>query len=175
MDAILRTKGAFQIVRHSTNTSTIALQVSRNLCQYYAADTQLTSSYGDALASDGNVLSISIGEDYPLGMDDPNSLRVGEDVRVRDGQHRRKYIDRGQGLAAIFLRPLPDERLELVVWGCDKESLEVAARLVPMMTGSGQPDFVILDKSMLWKGVAGSLALGFFDSDWEISKHSYFT
>ena len=177
MHAILRTKGAFQIVRHSTDTSTIALQVSRNLCQYYAAETQVTSSYEDALAANGNVISISIGDNYPSGMDDRYSLQVGrgKGVRIRGGQQWRRYVDRGHGLAAIFLRPLPNERLELVVWGCDKESLEVAARLVPMMTGSGQPDFVVLDKSMLWKGVSGTLALGFFDSDWEISKRSYFT
>lgn len=175
MDAILRTKAAFQIVRHSAATSTIALQVSRNLCQYYAADTQITSSYEDALTADGNVISISIGEDYPSGMDDRYSLRVGKGVWIRDGLRLRGYVDRGQGLAAIFLRTLPDERLELVVWGYDKESLQLAARLVPMMTGSGQPDFVVLDKSMLWKGVSGTLALGFFDSDWEVSKHSYFT
>lgn len=47
-------------------------------------------------------------------------------------------------MGALFLRPLDGERLELVVWGADVAGLEHAARLVPALTGVGQPDFVIL-------------------------------
>lgn len=40
--------------------------------------------------------------------------------------------------------------------------MDVAARLVPMLTGVGQPDFEIDDMMMSWKGTGGELATGFF-------------
>lgn len=175
IDAILRTNGAFRIVRHSNDTMDMALQISRNLCQYFAADTEITDNYDDALASDSNIISISIGEDMPDAHDIAGAIKVTDKVSIRDGEHSHVYSDLGRGLAAIFLRPLPNERLELVVWGIDKESLTVVARLVPMMTGSGQPDWVVTDKTMMWKGLQGTLALGFFRQDWKVSKNAYFT
>lgn len=180
MDSILRTRGAFKIVRHSRDTGDIALQVSRNLCQYFAADTEVTDDYDEALASEGNVISISIGADMPHPVKDEYEYPIiawDADVMIRDplGRLNRGYEDHGFGVAAIFLRPLPNERLHLVVWGMDKQSLEVVARLVPMMTGSGQPDWVVTDKTMMWKGLQGTLALGFFEWDWEVSRNSYFT
>jgi hypothetical protein len=85
------------------------------------------------------------------------------------------YLDTaGHGLAAVFLRPVPPRRLELVVWGADEASLAVAARLVPMLTGVGQPDFVVLDRRMLAKGVDAVLAMGFLDTAWEVSAGSSF-
>jgi hypothetical protein len=60
----------------------------------------------------------------------------------------------------------------LVVWGVDAASLQVAARLVPMMTGVGVPDFVIADSRMLWKGIEGTLAMGFLDEKWLVSSNA---
>ena len=179
MDSILRSRGTFKIVRHSEDTAGIALQVSRNLCQYFTADTEVTDDYDEALRSDGNVVSISIGGDMP----NPDSRKYtypitawGNYVRIHDpvAGFDRGYEDHGYGLAAIFLRPLPNERLELVVWGMDKSSLEVAARLIPLMTGSGQPDWIVTDRTMMSKGVQGTLALGFFDWLWRVSRNSFF-
>jgi hypothetical protein len=85
---------------------------------------------------------------------------------------KRTYRLRKDGLAAIYLRPLPNERLELIVWGVDAASLKVAARLVPMMTGVGVPDFVIADSKMLWKGIEGTLAMGFLDENWNVSSNA---
>jgi len=69
--------------------------------------------------------------------------------------------------------------LELDVWGSDARGLEIAARLVPMLTGVGQPDFVIADKTMLEQGAGGVLAMGFFigllPGDLTASTNSYFT
>jgi hypothetical protein len=44
-----------------------------------------------------------------------------------------------------------------------------------MMTGVGVPDFVIVDSTMLWKGVEGALAMGFLDEGWQASSNAIFT
>lgn len=94
---------------------------------------------------------------------------------VRDASDLLRKYPFEEGLGAAFLRPLPDERLELVIWGYDDAGLRQAARLVPMLTGVGQPDFVVVSQRCRWKGADGVLAMGFFDHAWEISKASFFT
>ena len=176
MDSILRTQGTFQIVEHSSKTRHVALQISRNLCQYFAADTLITSSHQTAFESSGNVIIVAIGDSLPDGYhkDFPITIQHNE-VRLRNSFGEDEvYTDiAGLGLAAIFLRPLPLGRLELVVWGSDEASLAIAARLVPMMPGSGQPDFVVADRRMLAVGLEGVLAMGFFDEKWEVSRNSF--
>ncbi|KAK6399035.1 hypothetical protein LTR65_000593 [Meristemomyces frigidus] len=180
MDAIMRTRGAFQITYHSPAARGIALQVSRNLCQYYAADTMITDDYEKARTSNNSVISIAIGNDSPKTSHGYHPIRLFSDrIEIDDDHVAGGPAVRGygsmNGLAAIFLRALPGERLELVVWGVNEESLDIAARLVPLMTGTGQPDFVVADRSMLWKGVEGTLALGWFDGEWNVSRTSYFS
>jgi hypothetical protein len=41
-----------------------------------------------------------------------------------------------------------------------------------MLTGVGQPDFVVFGEGAKWKGIEGVLAMGFFDSAWEVSPSS---
>jgi hypothetical protein len=174
MTAILRSHGPF-IIRHqgSANTSHIALQISRNLHQYFQADTVLIASECMSIPSTttGNVVTLAIGSD----LKDINSgfpIRVGASgviVRNYRGQEQH-YGEEARG--AAFLRPLEGERLELVLWGADDEGLRQVARLVPMVTGVGQPDFVVLGESAKWKGIEGALAMGFFDSTWEVTPSS---
>jgi hypothetical protein len=71
-------------------------------------------------------------------------------------------------LGIIYLRPLPDERLELVVWGQTPEQLWWSSRLVPTLAGVGQPDFIIFDHEFRWKG-ADAAVIGFFDAWWNVS------
>ena len=80
-----------------------------------------------------------------------------------------KQVDTG----AIFIRPLPNENLELVIWGSNRKLLHQAARLAPSTTGAGQPDFVILGTNADLEGHRGTLAMGFFDYNWNISQASY--
>ncbi|EME86316.1 uncharacterized protein MYCFIDRAFT_186587 [Pseudocercospora fijiensis CIRAD86] len=178
MDSILRTQGPFQILQHSKQAHHIALQISRNLCQYFAADTIISEDWDEAFTSTGNIISVAIGNDLPSGFfkDHPIQIDQGRSISIRHFFGSPGHYDdlADLGLAAIFLRPLPMGRLELVVWGSDASMLEVAARLVPMMPGSGQPDFVVMDKTMLAKGLNGVLAMGFFDNFWEVSKNSFF-
>lgn len=76
-------------------------------------------------------------------------------------------------MGLIYLHPLPDERLALIIWGTDEEGLRTAARLLPLRTGVGQPNFVMGGKEMRWSGVAGVKATGMFDSWWRVSHTSY--
>ncbi|KAM0713690.1 hypothetical protein Q7P37_010652 [Cladosporium fusiforme] len=179
IDAILRTQGALQIVPcvsepHEPAAKRVALQISRNLCQYFNADTESTPNHTEAANNTGNVISVMIGTDVPQNTRN-GAIKISPDrVTIRDALGTvHTYRSRRKGLGAVFLRPLPDEKLELVVWGADEASLRVAARLVPTLTGTGVPDFVIVDSDMLWKGVEGTLAMGFFDSDWNVSLNAF--
>ncbi|KAF1833907.1 hypothetical protein BDW02DRAFT_569550 [Decorospora gaudefroyi] len=174
MTAILRSHGPF-VIRHSgsAHTSHIALQISRNLHQYFHADAVIVSSPSYTLPADttGNVITLVTGSS-PECIQSTFSIRVGESgvtLRGHRGQ-KQQYGDEATGTA--FLQPLDGERLELVLWGTNEEGLRQAARLVPMLPGVGQPDFVILGESAKWKGIEGALAMGFFDANWRVTPSS---
>jgi poly(3-hydroxybutyrate) depolymerase len=174
MTAILRTQGSF-IIQHpgSANSSRLALQISRNLHQYFQADTSVVSSTSDPVSSDatGNVITLATGSSLEASQTGFPVHVAKSGITIRDyrGQEHR-YGEEGRG--AAFLRPLEGERLELVLWGVDDEGLRQASRIVPMLTGVGQPDFVVFGESAKWKGIEGVLAMGFFDSDWEVTSSS---
>lgn len=174
MNAILRTRGPL-IIRHTgcANISRLALQVSRNLYQYFKANALIVSSASYQLSSNrsGNFITLGIGSsidnpqhDFPIRVDSS-----GISVRNHKG-HDIHYGDEARG--AAFLRPLDEERLDLVLWGADYEGLQQAARMSPSLTGVGQPDFVVFGKSAKWRGIEGAIALGFFDSNWNITASS---
>lgn len=173
MTAVLRSQGPF-ILQHSgsTNTSHLALQISRNLHQYFQADAIIDSSGPYTLTGNslGNTITLAVGSD-PGGSAN-HAVRVDESgVTIRDhAGHDQRYGEEARG--AAFLRPLDGERLELLLWGADDDGLRQAARLVPMLTGVGQPDFAIFGSSAQWKGVEGVLAMGFFDSEWRVTASS---
>ncbi|RDW93214.1 uncharacterized protein DSM5745_00536 [Aspergillus mulundensis] len=192
LDAILRTNGPFTINICSANVEKTALQISRNLLQYFAADSQIIKRC-DPFDSGypGNVITISLGNElpapvissYPLRVTDnriylhrcfpaPSSIYASMNLTssINCGKY---YINHEPAMGALFLRPLSDERLELVVWGTDRDGLEQAARLVPTLTGAGQPEFLVLGESFQWKGHAGLHAAGHFDKFWQISAGSY--
>ncbi|KIX09107.1 uncharacterized protein Z518_00185 [Rhinocladiella mackenziei CBS 650.93] len=176
LDSILRTASAFEIVYCSDETLTVAVQASRNFLQYFGADSNVvpSSKYQDALGRRGNVITISLGKPvptaqlptFPIQLEDERLLLTTKELRTIS-------IPFSPGMGGIWLRPLSNERLELVVWGRDEVGLRQAARLIPTLTGAGQPDFVILSDEARWKGHAGALAMGFFDFHWRISSASY--
>jgi hypothetical protein len=177
MTSILRTEGPF-VIRHqgSNITSHLALQVSRNLHQYFQADTKIQSSNSwDALNNTtGNLITLTIGNTIPPGTHLAFPIQAtSTSITIRDSKGvQRIHNSDSTSLGAAFLRPLDGERLELVLWGSDDDGLSRAARLVPMLTGVGQPDFVVLGEKAKWKGVDGALALGFFDYRWEVTPSS---
>ncbi|KAK3672869.1 hypothetical protein LTR78_007222 [Recurvomyces mirabilis] len=178
IDSLLRTRGAFQIVHASPTARKIALQVSRNLCQYFGADTIISSDHSHATTSTtANIITIALGQELPKdesSLDLPISVENNR-IQIRDITNGLQAYPMTPDLGAIWLRPLPDERLELVIWGAEEKGLEIAARLAPLVTGSGVPDFVIVNHKMLFQGLEGVLALGYFDGWWNVSRNSYFT
>ena len=175
LDAVMRTAGSFNILMSSANTFDIALQISRNLYQYYHADSVITDYPNQDVKQTGNVITLAIGTDLPPGELEAfpiNILPAGIELR-KSGHSGVKVIPMDAGLGAIFLRPLSNEKLELVVWGADVRGLKQAARLVPTLTGVGQADFIILSKRAAWQGHAGAVSMGFFDFKWQISEGSF--
>jgi hypothetical protein len=175
MTAILRTNGSFVIRHHSGQNAHVALQVSRNLHQYFSADSVIVSgpSWSSSPSETGNVISLAIGGEVPPSLHPDFPIAVGAaGVSVRDSKGHHHDFNQGGSLGAAFLRPLDGERLELVLWGSDSHGLALAARLVPMLTGVGQPDFLVLGESTRWRGVEGALALGFFDHEWAVTPSS---
>lgn len=178
LSGILRTKYCFHIQCLTADVYDVALQVSRNLYQYFGADTNIVtqaSTTSPEFEMTANVITLVKGADqlparFPSH---PVEFRpsLGIVIHKRDG-NKRIYVF-GDGLGAIFLKPLPRQRLELVIWGLDDCGLRQAARLMPMLTGVGQPDFIVTQKSMAWEGAAGALAMGYFDSSWQISEASF--
>lgn len=80
-----------------------------------------------------------------------------------------------EGIGVIFLAPCSNGGLELIIWGLDNCGLRQAARLLPMLTGVGQPEFIIVRKRCAWDGAAGVLAMGSFDKFWKVSEFSFIT
>lgn len=121
----------------------------------------------------GHDLPAALGDTYPIRIDQGHLVISTSRSLSTLPALRQKYIYGEPGLGAVFLRPCPDEKLELVVWGTDLDGLRLAARLVPTITGPGQPEYVVLGKRSRWEGVAGVYAAGHFDWSWQISPSSY--
>jgi hypothetical protein len=181
--AMFLTRDRFTILSTGENTYDIAAQISRNLFQYYGADSVVLMEQAQdpplLPEGTGNVITVVAGahvapselQDYPIRVEaDRLTLSQGQ---AEGERHINTHFRFETGLGAVFLRPLQNERLELVVWGADDLGLQQAARLVPTLTGSGQPDFVIMSKSCMWKGVGGVYAMGFLDSSWRVSEGSF--
>ncbi|KAL2863457.1 uncharacterized protein BJX67DRAFT_363566 [Aspergillus lucknowensis] len=198
MDAILRTSGIFTIRICSIGIDGIALQTSRNLLQYFAADSRITHNCSTSDTQDargsrpirGNIITLSLGNNIPNSTAPNYPVRVtstqiilsrtcsltnpGENAFLDSNEGCHQYaFNHEPGMGALFLRPLEDESLELVVWGADIDGLEQAARLVPTLTGAGQPELIIISDSCRWNGHAGLYAAGHFDKFWQISSGSY--
>lgn len=47
--------------------------------------------------------------------------------------------------------------MKLMVWGGDLAGLRHAASLAPTLTGSGQPDFVVVSDRCRWNGIRMSI------------------
>lgn len=177
LEAILRTTDHFRLLYSSANELAIALQISRNLFQYYAADSELVNRNEPTISSrQGNSIVICLGSHCARGCWSTHpAIQIGEQSICLKGSgiQRDHCYAFEAGLGAIFLQPVEDEGLELLVWGNDLDGLQQAARLVPTLTGVGIPDFVIVTAQCRWQGAAGAAAAGFLGYDWQISAESY--
>lgn len=177
IEAILRTNGTMLIQVVDFVSQRIAVQVSQNLLQYYGTDSRIinVATRPEVPQSHGNVITVGIGGEIGAGQlkNHPVTVHEGE-IHIRDASGiTNRYTAENSGLGAIFLRPLSEDRLELVIWGVDASSLATAARLTPSLTGTGQPDFVVTSAKCKWQGVEGVLGMGFFDSQWNVTRTSF--
>ena len=176
LDAIMRSSGRFLIRHQSDSTYHTALQVSRNFYQYFSADSEIVKGHSSVDEERGNVVSIELGEALPLSALDPSfpiDISERQGLRIRSAGGEPTVFGFQKGLGAIMLRPLHNEKLELVVWGFDSLGLRLASRLLPTLTGIAQPDFIIVSESCSWKGSGGVLAMGSFDSRWNVTDTSF--
>lgn len=175
IDAILRSNGSFRIVYDGPESYGLAIQVSRNLQQNFYADAEIVEDGGlHILPFTGNVIRLTMAESLPAPPNHPNfPIRISQSrVLVRSSREFREHVVNDPDVGVVFVRPLNESQLELVVWGKSLMGLAQAARLTPLTTGSGVPDFVILQGESRWKGVEGT-SLGFFDALWEVSPSSF--
>lgn len=155
--------------------SSVCLQIARNLYQYFGADAEIIESATAYLGRVGNLISVEKGSTISASHlpSFPITVDQGKGLCIRDARGIVRLYEFEEGLGAIYLSPLPNERLELKIWGFDDDGLRHAARLLPMLTGVGQPEFVLVRKRCAWEGAAGVLGMGSFDSCWKVSDASF--
>lgn len=175
--SVLNTASKFYITYPEASDGTLpyiqlASDVSRNLYQYFAIDTKMVPHEEFNQVSHGNTIFINeLPRSLPLTFPVSKDKEGGISLRLKHNLVRTYKQE--SGLGAIFLVPLADQALGLVILGADEEGLRRAMRLLPLRTGVGQPDFVISGRKSGWKGLAGVHALGFFDHDWQVTASSY--
>jgi hypothetical protein len=170
---MLRSNGSFRITYDGPDTFNTAVQISRTLQQYFSADAEIVDETLSNENITGNIIRLSVGSSVPDGQHHDFPIRIEKSrllLRTNDGQFREQHPSE-ENLGALFVRPASTGSLELVVWGRTSLGLSMAARLTPLTTGVGQPDFVILEANSRWKGVEGT-SVGFFDAHWNISASS---
>ncbi|KAL8872627.1 MAG: hypothetical protein Q9174_001767 [Haloplaca sp. 1 TL-2023] len=169
LNAMLDTRGPF-VISSSNLSISLTVQVSRNLFQYYGADAELIlTDQGEAEDEDqdeevtgGNKITLLLGsvdmtprtpgQKFPIGIDKQRGLSI------QDARGRSLSYGFQDGLGVIFLRPSKQDRLEVVIWGSDPEGLRMATRLVSMLTGVGQPDFMVVGKDCARSGAGAVVA-----------------
>jgi hypothetical protein len=172
--------GPFQIRFSGNKVHQIALDISRSFQQYYGADTVIH----EGLSEDAAAWSKGIGYTVTIGMNRcfglapclsdpwfPIQLTDEGHIKVRDAdgfwvQPGNRQVE----LGAIFLRPSV-HGMEIVVWAKSYKMLQQTARLIPMQTGTGQPEFILVREDSAWRGLDGTY-LGFFDPWWNVTKSS---
>ena len=173
----MRTHRRFHINARKLENLKIPVQISRSLFQYFGADTEISFTEEASVDTGGNVVYVSMGcpalPDISISF--PIQVLRDKGIIIQDVKGRTATYPLEAGLGALFLMPLQDERLALIVWGADQIGLNQVARLIPALTGTGQPDFIICNRECAWKGAAGVLAAGFFDHQWAVSDSSYLT
>lgn len=172
---MLDTSGRYVLLT-SRETLSLAVQVSRNFFQYFGADAEIIGLDQANSAEAGNrvILSLGFAGLMPATADRHDTIFVDEEkgLCVRGSNGRLAVYAFREGLGAIFLRPGTNGSLELVIWAFDLLGLRFAARMVPVLTGVGQPDFIVVGQECAWKGAAGVVALGYLDNSWNVAESS---
>jgi pimeloyl-ACP methyl ester carboxylesterase len=100
------------------------------------------------------------------------ALLAASPVQVQRGKIRLgDREERGDDLAAIFLRPRPGSHRAAVgvVTGTGVVGMRLTDRLPYFLSGVGFPDCLVFGPEALTRGSAGVRAAGFFGLDWSVS------
>ncbi|KAL6233900.1 hypothetical protein BDW75DRAFT_231609 [Aspergillus navahoensis] len=177
--------GTFSINTCSANAVEMALQISRNLLQYFAADSSIERHCGSLAAGcPGNAIFVSLGNELPAlvsssypvpvadariilyscfpvpgGLDGPTDPASSKNF----GQHTVKHEP---AMGALF--PRPPSWLCGVPFDCLQ-----ALRLVPTLTGAGQPDFMVLGGSCPGRAMRDAMLLATLTGSGKISAAFY--
>ncbi len=98
-------------------------------------------------------------------------IHMGEEYIVFDN---KKLKDKNLVFVEVYPNPLNPRHLVLVYSPISRPAEKFMGIFSPLYSGSGLPDYIIYDESVLKYGRAGVKALGFFDKDWKFNPHSGF-
>jgi hypothetical protein len=86
-----------------------------------------------------------------------------------------KRVAQGDGLACLFIRPLPEsERAAVgVVSGTGMTGMRLTERLPYFSSGVAYPDVMLLDAKMLAAGAKAPLAAGYFGDFWDVDSGEF--
>lgn len=90
---------------------------------------------------------------------------------------RDRIFAQGTTLLALFPHLFTSERTDtiirpmaLLLHGTDPLAVERGYNLLPTRTGSLIPEWIVVDKSSIWKGYGGVLGAGWYNHDWSWSE-----
>ncbi|KAK6528694.1 hypothetical protein TWF694_003937 [Orbilia ellipsospora] len=184
LPALFNSRGCINVLfRNNTTLSPLynkkALEVSRNLYQYYSADTKIGIIDDLEQIKKGNVVVLGRFDKTLL----PEELRSTFPVSQTESGDINLQLQSGEkityknrpGIGMVLLFPIGKDRVGILIWGSNDDAVRRASMLMPIRTGSSQPDFIILGPESGWNGAAGALALAMFDSHWQFrAEASYF-
>ena len=77
----------------------------------------------------------------------------------------------GDDLAAMFLRPHPTSPTALVaaISGTGPAGMRLTNRIPIFNSGTGLPDWVVIDAAAMRQGLRSARAAGYYDNDWNLS------
>jgi len=98
-------------------------------------------------------------------------IRVEEKQVVMQTQRTK---EQNLCLIEIYPNPLYPDNFVLLYSATSQEAQNIMGLFSPLYAGSGLPDYVVYDKSVLTYGWAGVVAAGFFDENWRLSNRLSF-
>jgi hypothetical protein len=190
MAAIMDTPGPLAIVigtqgaNNNLQMEKIASNIAQNLYIYYGAEVDIRYDHEmDEANLEGNIVALGtedqnsylqhISSHSPIVKGFPIQTR-NRTITVTSSHRRHVYTD--QDIGAIYLQPLPQNRILLTISGTTQKGIELASRLFPYRTGAGQPDWIIVGPEMGVQGMQGVKAMGYYNNFWDIEGDvSYFS
>jgi pimeloyl-ACP methyl ester carboxylesterase len=77
-------------------------------------------------------------------------------------------------LVHLYPNPLNQEKFVLFYAATSREAEKLMGFFTPLFSGSGLPDFIIYDASVLLYGWGGVIATGFYDREWRVREGLYY-